>query len=243
MKQYTTSAIITGIITVVVIVMVIVSNQLWSGTTFYQMSLTGAHLLKAETYLRFASLQANGKQEISAAEIRNRLLHHPYIKDVIVLTNKPGTATIQIEEKRVLARLFTNSHEALIAENGEVINLLSGTTNPDVPIVSGVLGDENGRLTAEEKQKVSSAFKFVRGALIEPEVLEKKLSELVIKKNGTMIVTLSGFRPFFIIDEKNIERQTAYMYSLVKAQNNYSALIGNASYVDVRFNKKIFVGS
>lgn len=207
---------------------------------FLHITVTGNSLLKQNEYFVFAALKPESPGKITAAEIRDKLLKHRYVEDVIVNTDRYGTARVEIKEKKCVGRALAPNGEFMLTAKGELIKLLPRTQNPDVPVISGI--DVGVKMNNAEKEKLFTAYKIINGSGIDSAGFGSLLSELIIQENGMIFASLTGFAPVFIIDEKNLERQVAYMYNIVRSRENYKELLRAAEYIDVRYDKKIFVG-
>lgn len=214
-----------------------------SGTVskgFVKVTVTGNKLLKQNEYFVFTAIKPDEPGKLSAAQIRDKFLKHRYVEDAVVNTDLYGTAKVELKEKVCIGRVFTTGTEYLLMEKGELIKILPRTLNPDVPVITGV--NVGKQMDADNRQKLLQAFKIIKGAAIDSAGFSRLLSELMIQSNGTIFASLIGFSPVFIIDEKNLERQIAYMFNIVRSQENYKEVLQSAAYIDLRYDGKIFVG-
>ena len=207
--------------------------------------IKGNALLNADDYLLFAGLQNDKPMPgLTAGDIRARFLKHPYIKDAIVYFSAPEKLQVEVYEKTLKARVFAQSGEYFVASNLEMIKSLKNTSPSvtDIPVISGLEYNEQNGLPQGIAQKLSESVELINATLPDSAIYEKNLSEISFSEQDKLKVTLSNITPKIFLSDNNITQQVHYITTLLKEKETYAQMLAHADYVDVRFEKKIFVG-
>jgi len=211
----------------------------------HHINVKGNTLLTSDDYLMFAGLQNDKAMPgVTAGEVRARLLKHPYIKDVSVFFSAPELLQVQVSEKTLKARLFTSGNEYFVTSNLEMIKSLKNTSPAatDIPVISGLQFNEQEALPPVIAQKISESVELINATLPDSAVYEKNLSEISFSDQDKFKVTLSNITPKIYFTDNNIAQQVHYVTTLLREKETYASVLAHADYVDVRFQKKIFVG-
>jgi cell division septal protein FtsQ len=205
--------------------------------------IKGNALLNADDYLLFAGLQNNKQMPgLTAGDVRARFLKHPYIKDAIVYFSAPEKLQVEVYEKTLKARVFSTGGEYFVTSNLEVLKSLKNTSPSatDIPVISGLVYNEQNGLPQEIVQKLSESVELINATLPDSAIYEKNLSEISFSEQDKLKV--SNITPKIFLSDNNITQQVHYITTLLKEKETYAQMLAHADYVDVRFEKKIFVG-
>jgi cell division septal protein FtsQ len=233
-----------ALLVVAFVAVVLVASREDKTKVINHIDIKGNALLSADDYLLFAGLQ-NDKSlpGISAGDVRARLLKHPYIKDAVVYFSAPERLQVDVFEKTLKARMFSPS-EYFVTSNLEMIKSLKNTslTVSDLPVISGLDFNEKEGPSRVVVQKIGESVELINATLSDSTVYEKNLSEISFFEPDKLKVTLSNLHPKIYLTDNNITQQVHYITTLLKEKEMYAQVLAHADYVDVRFEKKIFVG-
>jgi cell division septal protein FtsQ len=234
-----------GLLVVALVAVVLVASREDKSKVIHHIDIKGNALLNADDYLLFAGLQ-NDKSlpGISAGDVRARLLKHPYVKDAIVYFSAPEKLQVEVYEKLMKARVFAQSGEYFVTSNLEMIKSLKNTSPSatDIPVISGIEYNEQNGIPQEVVQKLSESVELINATLPDSAVYEKNLSEISFSERDKLKVTLSNITPKIYLTDNNITQQVHYITTMLKEKDTYAQMLAHADYVDVRFEKKIFIG-
>ena len=223
-------------------VLIFFANKKDDTKEIHALQLKGCNFLTPNDYLSFAGLLNKDLHGLTPGQIRDRIKKHPYIKDVAVTFTAPELLEVQIQEKVFKARLLAANQDFFITSELEMIKHLAKTRTTDLPLLTGIQCKESDTLSVQETQKMKDAVALINASEMDTTVYGKNLSEISFLDSGSMSITLANLRPSLIFATKNIEKQVQYVLALLKNKETYTQLLTDALYLDVRFQKKIFIG-
>jgi hypothetical protein len=195
--------------------------------------------LSEREYFESCGLEKNNPAGFSIAEIRTRLMKHPYVKDASVSEAVQGVARIVLTEKHFKCRVLTTNSTYLISEFNELIPVKRATALLDLPVVQFDYPVTRSSFTSGDLKKIQHAVFFLNATSIDSVNFASDISEIILKDNFVMYVSLTSVRPFIVLNGGQIERGAAYLLCLLLAKEQYQSILDGAEYLDLRLDKKI----
>lgn len=230
--------IVVGLVVIAVLILAI----RWKSTQHVQsIVIEGVKALRHEEILAIASLTiADTTQSASSkrlAVIRDRIVKHPYVKDVIVESNGIKGLKITIFEKQPYIA-FPSSMGSIdyVDSTGTVLPYEKFSHSSDVPIIHGIY--DGSRIN---RNMLSSIKAIIEAAKMKDMGLQELLSEIDINKqtNEYTFITTDGETQIKFGSPENIERklEKLRLYMLHSATKQ-----GHPTYVDIRWKNQIVIG-
>lgn len=230
--------IVVGLVLVAVLILAI----RWKSTQHVQsIVIEGVKALRHEEILSLASLTiADTTQSASSkrlAVIRDRILKHPYVKDVIVETSGIKGIKITVTEKQPYIA-FPSSMGKIdyVDSTGTVLPYEKFSHTSDVPIVHGI--HEGSKIN---RKMLSSIVSIIEMAKLKDMGLQELLSEIDIdkKQNEYTFITTDGETQIKFGTPENIDRklEKLRLYMVHSATRQ-----GHPTYVDIRWKNQIVIG-
>lgn len=230
--------IVVGLVLVAVLILAI----RWKSTQHVQsIVIEGVKAIRHEEILSLASLTiADTTQSASSkrlAVIRDRILKHPYVKDVIVETSGIKGIKITVTEKQPYIA-FPSSMGKIdyVDSTGTVLPYEKFSHTSDVPIVHGI--HEGSKIN---RKMLSSIVSIIEMAKLKDMGLQELLSEIDInkKQNEYTFITTDGETQIKFGTPENIDRklEKLRLYMVHSATRQ-----GHPTYVDIRWKNQIVIG-
>lgn len=233
------------ILSVWILYMSVVSQRAGLNQHIKTITVTGNTLLQENEYLTYAKLNTDELLEsITLPVIKSRLEKHPYIYRADVEFSSDNEVHINLHEKNIKAVIAAENVLFLATEDFEILHFMPHTNIPDKPVVTN-LGN-SALLKSNEILKTSGlveAFKIMDAADLTNEELAKKLSEINLRNGGDVILLISGVKPPVILGRGNIARKIYSFNQLLNSEKSNEEIVMNSSYIDLRFDKEIFLGN
>ncbi len=120
-----------------------------------EVTLTGhSQLTQAEVLARLGLKPGDSLLSVRTGQLEERVAAHPWVKDVSVSRVPPHTLAVHLTERRPAAVLKSATQTLLMAEDGQVLSVLSQPEETGLPILTGIdprrlmFGDERPRQAA-----------------------------------------------------------------------------------------------
>lgn len=193
-------------------------------------SFVGNHHIKEDELRGLSGLKVKDNLfRLSPAEIHQRLIKSPWIKDAAIRRDLSGTVEIRIREAVPVALLIMKDDPFLIDKDGIVLERMREDTTLFLPVIRDINPTDNG----EAYREVISFLRFLneRKVLVldgNMEVTGKKPEEITLRIDGIPVRVGSG--DF----EKKLER-LQFVKDEIRKRNIEVASI------DLRFANRIIV--
>ena len=206
--------------------------------------IIGNNYLSKDEYLNYAQLNNfEETSDLSMSLIRDRIEKHPYVKNIDVLILERGIAEVNIYEKKMDAKLFSNSRQYMITDNAEIIPLIPLTRNVDIPIIVNNTSKQNFEVfgNASKYKELFCALKIISTAEFYDKYLYDNISEISLNNGASISLLLTNVSsPIYFGDENEIEK-TVFLSKIFKQMKDDS-LTDHLNYVDLRYNKLVYLG-
>ncbi len=201
--------------------------------------VSGASLVSGENYLRFIGAVEGVPENRNLVEIRERLLQHVYVEDVVIEKNSPGNISIQITEKRIIGIVVRNEKSSFLTTDLALLKILPGTSVPTVTLINGLEQIPDHKVVAH----LEKAREIIFASGIDTALVQNRLSEIIFGKDGNAALLFSDVHSYILIGKDRIPEKVAAIYSMYKTGMMNSAMLQNSAYIDMRYKNKIYCGS
>ncbi|MBA4251204.1 MAG: hypothetical protein C0425_05005 [Chlorobiaceae bacterium] len=199
-------------------------------------------LLPEEDYLQFIKLETiKDDSKNKLAEIRKRILVHPYVENVKVELSVDNKIIIEIKEKNIVASLLVNEKIYLLSEKYELLPSLMNLQNSDYPLITNSELTEVNLNEYYSIPELKKAFRIIESIKIVDENLLKKLSEVNLRKGKDIVLNFTGWNAIVIIGKNNIEEKIIYL-SHARTTNEIKEILNYSDYIDLRYKESIYFG-
>ncbi|MFH1829217.1 MAG: FtsQ-type POTRA domain-containing protein [Pseudomonadota bacterium] len=97
---------------------------------------------------------------ISVSDIHKRLKEKPWIKEVAVRRQLPDTLCIYVKEFRPAAIMYSNQFYH-VDDEGSIIKIVEVAENKDLPVLNGIMIDENGKVVKAHLPRLKEMLSIV----------------------------------------------------------------------------------
>ena len=206
--------------------------------------LKGNYHLTEDQYLKFGNLYKRENYEgLSSILIRDRLVKHPYVKNVDVKYDDNSKATILLNEKEFETVLLINGKNYFLTSNFELLPILPYTQKIDYPVIvnPNYNGDFKKFKVLDKNEDLITAYKIIDAIRLTDSELLAGLSEIDMQ-NGGDIVLYFTFLHYPVIIGRGEE-----VKKIVIFQRLWDSIKGNEvnqelKYLDIRFSDKVYLG-
>jgi cell division septal protein FtsQ len=231
-----------AIVIVFCVTLIVYANLNDTSKVVKEFAIENASLLPDDVYRTLALKELKPEQLKNGDELQKFLLRQPYVKKCAVVYTGPNQVKVKIEEKTVVARVFTDDTKYLLTNTGDLIEEQQGTAALNLPLIWGI-SYANKILLQDEKNKLSDALTILAAFDQVDQSLTKEISEIVWLKGNQPAILLRDYTAPFLVTIKSIQRQVVYLQSLLAEKQRFQNQIASAFYVDMRFEKHIFLGN
>ena len=207
--------------------------------------ITGNTLLNKNDYMVFAKLNdIETYKDLTLSVIKSRVEKHPYIKRAEVEFSGNNEVHINIIEKRIKAAIVGDNEIFLSSDDFEILPFIPNTKISNLPVISNL--NDNELLRKNEILRtlgLVEAYRIIDAAGLTDEELAKKLSEINLRKGGDIILLFSELKPPVIFGRGLIAKKMVAFDKLLSQENYQKDIVMNSSYIDLRFDNEIFLGS
>jgi len=204
--------------------------------------LQGSKLLSQSEYLQFLNIQNDvDVQKYSVSSIREKLLCHPYVKNVNVVVDADKKVFVQIQEKKFEAATILQGQIYLVSTKKKIIPVLPNTEMLDLPVLTNLSGAES-KYESEKDGDLQSAFTIIRSAKKLSDKLSQSISEINFQKGGDIVLTLTNAKSIVLLGKQNLVEKIYTLDAVIK-QIGDKIFLTNTNYIDLRYANNIFIGA
>jgi|GEM_PF-5757318 transcriptional regulator of NAD metabolism len=205
--------------------------------------LKGCEYLTEEEYAQYAYLNDPVSfKYLNQKIVIDRLLKHPYIKEVRAIIDNKGEIQAEIVEKNFIGEINLGRISILIDDEKRLSRKIKNLKNLKVPIISGV-GLYNKNLSElEQSEDVIIIYKILMASKFLSENFFKNISKIAIDKGKAVLYLENGNLPC-LINTENYDENLFCIYMFLKKTIELRTKVSNElAYIDGRFKNKIFLG-
>jgi len=126
---------------------------------------------------------------LSLAAVRDRLLAHPYVRDVRVSRSYPDAVSIAITERVPVASFMTSGQIRYVDAAGVVLPYLPSEIPYDLPVISGIPELPETRVgQAVQSDDFPEAVSILEAALASDTSVYRMISEVDMKNGGDVLL-------------------------------------------------------
>lgn len=211
-----------------------------------KISILGSRLLSADQYLEFTRLNKSSEYvNYSLAVIKDRFEKHPYVEKVNVKFGAQNEVIVELQEKKFEAIVLDENGQYLVTEDFIVEPLFPFTKSIDLPVIENPVlpvklrGNDEIR-TADMK----SAFKIIESARAADKAMYGDLSDIDMRNGKDILLKFKSFDSQVIFGRNNeVEKMFYFGKIWNRIQENKETAGSFIDYVDLRFDKLIYVGA
>ena len=222
--------------------LIVYANMRDTSKTVNEIMIEKASLLSNEAYLTDIRKNLNKTQLQEVDEIKKYFISHPYIKNCEVYFPAPNKLKVNLEEKLIVAQIISNEKKYLVSADGEIIDKIIYTNPVNLPLVTGITCDGKS-LVQSEQNKLNSLLSIINSYKTVSGNLSKSLSEITWKSESQAILFVREFSAPIYVNLKSVDKQAVYLEALLNSKQVNSSALQYAAYVDMRYDKYIFIGN
>lgn len=235
-------AFIAVVFIVLCVTLLVYANMNDTSKIVKEFSVENASLLPGDVYQAEALHDLKPEQVKSSDELRKFFLQQPYVQKCELVYTGPNKVSVKIEEKKIIARVFTDEGKYLLAANGVLIEEQRQTAALNLPLISGI-GYANKILLKDDQDKISEAITILSAFDRVDKTLPDEISEIIWFKGNQPAVLLRSYNAPVLITVACAQRQAAYLQAMLHNKPQYEALLASAAYIDMRYDKHVFFGN
>jgi cell division protein FtsQ len=201
----------------------------------------GNSILADSVLVRLAAVPRGVRlYSVDLGAVRKRLRTQPYVRDVVVTRDHPGTVLLEVEE-RVPVAVIAGDPMLYVDEEGVVLPPARSELLFDLPVLTGALAAEpvrsGARLTGPGAREALTLLAAARGI---GEELSRKISEFHLTPEGEVVAyTAEGGVPVAFGKGDGIEKMVkfdAFWRDIVHRRG-----VHGLEYVDLRYADQVVV--
>ena len=242
MANNKTRLIIAGFVLVTCIALIAYANTHDSSKIVKEFSVESTGLMPGDGYRSLVSKALTDVQLQKADEIRNYILHQPYVQACEAAFTAPGKLLLRIQEKEIAGRVFASGKSYLLSTAGEMIELQEGTAALDLPVFSGI-SYKDKVFSLEDRDRIAASLTILAAFTRVDPAISKDISEIVWLKSDQPALFLRDYASPFLVTVKSAAKQAVYLQALLNEKQAYQNMLASAAYVDMRYDKHIFIGN
>ncbi|MCX6151663.1 MAG: FtsQ-type POTRA domain-containing protein [Ignavibacteriales bacterium] len=207
--------------------------------------VTGNNLLSRDSYLKFSKLNnIYDYKFLSLNLIKERFEKHPFVEKAEVKFKGKNEVLVELTEKKFEGIILKDSIQFLITENFQLIPIVSTIKNLDIPVITNpYLGKKLISFNILKDDETKAAFKIIETAKLVSSDLYSNLSEVNLRNGKDIILSFKGFDFQVIIGRGNEVAKVFYFKEIWNKIHNKQSSELAINYVDLRFEKLIYVGT
>jgi cell division septal protein FtsQ len=208
------------------------------------LELKGNYHLTEDQYLKFANLYDREKYNgLNSILIRDRLIKHPYVKNVDVKYDEDNKATITLTEKEFETVLLINGKNYFLTNNFELLPFLPYTQKIDYPVI--VNPNNSGEYKKFEKlnnsDDIITAYKILDAVKLTDSELLAGLSEIDMQYGNEIVLYFTFLNyPVIIGRGEEIKKVAIFQKLWDSIKGNY--VNKELKYLDLRYSEKVYLG-
>jgi cell division protein FtsQ len=207
--------------------------------------IKGNDYLSRDSYIKFAKLNNMYDYKfLSLHLIKDRFEKHPFVERAEVKFKSKNEVLVELIEKNFEAIIIKDSIQYLITDKYELIPIISSIKNLDVPVVTDpYLSRSLLGFIKLKNEETKAAFKIIETAKLINSDMYSNLSEVNLRNGRDIILTLKGYEFPVIIGRGNEVKKVIYLNEIWKKIRNKSSAELAINYIDLRFEKLVFIGT
>lgn len=197
-----------------------------------EIAVTGAAQLSADTVRNLSGIRTGQSiWDINLMQIEARLRRNPWVKEVTVRRELPGSVRIDIRERRPMALFAYQTAYVEIDEAGVALDISPSLINRELPLITGPTA---ARVVLGEQVAAPGLLDGIRAVLpLSPEIV-RQISEVNVGPERTLtMVLLSGVRVYLGQADDTLERRVALLPGILDDIARRGAAV---DYIDLRYN-------
>lgn len=174
------------------IALVAVANKWMAKESLRTVRIVGSVVLDTAEILKQAALPDTARvSEVDLKAVEGRVAEHPFIRSVSAYYGGDGRLVLEVEERSPVAAAVLDDNPVYLDVNGIALPFRFGIAAPDVPILSGIRGDEGERF---DSAKTVEAIGVAQTLNEYGEGLYRRVAEIRRGADGeyTLILTDGG---------------------------------------------------
>lgn len=206
--------------------------------------LNGNNHLSKENYIKFAKLdKISDYKFLSLPVIKDRLEKHPYISEADVKFSSKDVVTIEVQEKVFQAVILSNGSNYLITKDYDVLPLIDFTKNIELPLIANPKISEKIKIFSKwNNEEVKTAFRIIDAAKLTNLDLFANISEIDLRDGKEIVISMTDLECPVVFGRGSEVQKIVYFDSIWSRLQENKAALTNLNYVDLRFEKLIFLG-
>lgn len=204
--------------------------------------ISGTRHLNGNKLLQQVNIEFNRDIfDIEVDRIEDRLKKNKMIKNVNVVRRIPSTLKIEVNERELVAILFTDSEMYGVDEDGYLISNIDSYTGYDLPVLSVI--SSKAKVKAIEQGRgdhIQVAAQFLKTVKKENPLLYHRISEISYHSTSGLFLYLRDMIVPVILGFGNYRYKSKY-FALVYPQIEKDFVWNDVAYVDLRFDSQVIV--
>jgi len=199
-------------------------------------TLIGArHVTRAEVLERLALRPGETLFSLSPSRLESQLMLHPWIKEVWVIRQFPGTLRVWVTERRPAAVLKTPQFNLLLDQEGRVLSVLTKGTDPTLPVLVGI--DPHGLMLGETGPRQAAQNGLKVAALLGQAFVSQP--QVDVGRSDRPVATVRGRRFHFGLS--SIEEQWRRYQQVERAVRERGGRELSQGDIDLRYQGKVII--
>jgi hypothetical protein len=203
--------------------------------------IIGANLLTAEDYIKFAHAAPEKGEYPEINVLYDRMLNHPYIKNLEMWFGDGGVVKIEITEKEIIASIFSGEKLSLLSNELELLPVMKELKNFDYPVIRNTRSKSGKYFKTFQDSTILPGYKIARACKILGGEISANLSEIDLRQGGDIILVFSDMKPPVICSGKGIAEQMLLLRE-IRGMGKQLELNNDVEYIDLRYSGKIYMG-
>lgn len=231
------------ILIIVVLVLAVMNRQSESDMEIVAINFNNTELLEKEEYRAYINLDSLSYiTDMSLAVLREKIMKHPYVKNVTLEYKADKTVYAEIGEYDVKGLLHLEGDRYFLTSELTLIRVLSNTAKVDYPVITNSSLQKAGVIRKKEHPDIVIAEKIISATQIIDDKYYLRLAEVNLRSGGDIVLTLSGVPAFVLLGKTDLIEKLVYFYSFMEDQSFDLALAANSMYIDLRYKNNIYIG-
>jgi cell division septal protein FtsQ len=203
--------------------------------------IIGANLLTADDYIRFSEAHPEKGDYPDINVLYDRMLNHPYIKNVEMQFVSGGKVKVNIVEKEIIASVYIGDKLTLLSKELEVLPVMKELRKFDYPVIRNTNMKSARYFKVFQDSTILPGYKIAKACRLIGGDIASNLSEIDLRKGGDIILIFSDMKPPVICSRKGIAEQILVL-GKVREMRKEIALDKEVEYIDLRYSGKIYLG-
>ncbi|KAB2907310.1 MAG: hypothetical protein LC102_06745 [Ignavibacteriales bacterium] len=203
--------------------------------------MTGANLIEPGDYVRFCRVNADKGEFPDISIFYDRMLNHPYIKNLEMALGEGGKARIKITEKEIVASVSVGGKLMLLSKELEVLPVMKELKNFDWPVILNTKAEKVNYFSPFPDSTILTGYKIASACNILGGDLAANLSEIDLRRGGNVVLVFSDMKPPVIMDKNSIAGQILALKK-IREMGKELEINDKVEYIDLRYSGKVYLG-